>query len=141
MSAQRATSCVARDGTPLPLEGVQVQGRLCGRMLDVTLEQRYRNPGDGNVEVIYTFALPWRAVLLGNLLPGEVFAQQAQAWAWPALPTPGCPPDANRTIPATLRQPLPSALATITPDDWPSAMLLYADKTTAVSQAPLPTSA
>ena len=59
------TSFVTVDGSPLLLEGVKAQGRVVGRMLDMNVEQRFRNPEDTNVEVVYTFPLPWHAVLLG----------------------------------------------------------------------------
>lgn len=61
----RAASFCTDEGEDLILEGVRARGRVTGRMLDMTLEQRFRNPGDTNVEVVYTFPLPWRAVLLG----------------------------------------------------------------------------
>ncbi|HMN92737.1 MAG TPA: VIT domain-containing protein [Hydrogenophaga sp.] len=47
------------------LEGVTARGRVVGHMLDMSLEQRFRNPGSSHVEVVYTFPLPWHAVLLG----------------------------------------------------------------------------
>lgn len=53
------------EGEDLILERVKAHGRVTGRMLDMTLEQGFRNPSDTNVEVVYTFPLPWRAVLLG----------------------------------------------------------------------------
>jgi Ca-activated chloride channel homolog len=53
------------DGEDMVLEGVKAQGRVVGRMLDMHLEQRFRNPSQENVEVVYTFPLPWKAVLLG----------------------------------------------------------------------------
>ena len=59
------TSFVTSDGSPLLLEGVKAQGRVVGRMLDMNFEQHFRNPEDSNVEVVYTFPLPWHAVLLG----------------------------------------------------------------------------
>lgn len=59
------TSFTTTDGTQLLLEGVKVQGRVVGRMLDMKMEQRFRNSEDVNVEVVYTFPLPWQAVLLG----------------------------------------------------------------------------
>lgn len=59
------TSFVTVDGSPLLLEGVKAHGRVVGRMLDMNVEQRFRNPEDTNVEVVYTFPLPWHAVLLG----------------------------------------------------------------------------
>lgn len=60
-----ATSFKTTDGSKLVLQGVKAQGRVVGRMLDMTLEQRFRNPESFNVEVVYTFPLPWHAVLLG----------------------------------------------------------------------------
>lgn len=60
-----ATSFKTTDGSKLVLQGVKAQGRVVGRMLDMTLEQRFRNPESVNVEVVYTFPLPWHAVLLG----------------------------------------------------------------------------
>ncbi|MFC7409491.1 VIT domain-containing protein [Hydrogenophaga atypica] len=60
-----ATSFKTKDGSTLLLQGVKAQGRVVGRMLDMTLEQRFRNPESFNVEVVYTFPLPWHAVLLG----------------------------------------------------------------------------
>lgn len=53
------------EGEDLVLEGVKANGRVAGRMLDMHLEQRFRNPEPFNVEVLYTFPLPWQAVLLG----------------------------------------------------------------------------
>lgn len=53
------------EGEDLVLESVRANGRVVGRMLDMHLEQRFRNPEPTNVEVVYTFPLPWRAVLLG----------------------------------------------------------------------------
>lgn len=69
------------DGEPLLLEGVQAQGRVVGRMLDMTLTQRFRNPETHNVEVVYTFPLPWHAVLLGLEveLNGEVLKSTVKA--------------------------------------------------------------
>lgn len=61
----KTASFETKDGEPLVLEGVKAQGRVVGRMLDMTLVQTYRNPTTTNVEVVYTFPLPWQAVLLG----------------------------------------------------------------------------
>lgn len=46
------------------LEGVSAKGRLVGLFLELTVEQRYRNGGEGAIEAIYTFPLPWGAALL-----------------------------------------------------------------------------
>jgi len=51
---------------PAPvLCGVQAIGRLDGVLSDLTLRQTYRNTSDRVLEVVYTFPLPTRAVLLG----------------------------------------------------------------------------
>ncbi len=49
----------------MALQGVEVRGALRGLMFEASVEQRFANPSDKNVEVIYTFPLPWRDVLLG----------------------------------------------------------------------------
>jgi len=61
-AAARITSTGAE---PLLLEGVHAHGRVQGRTLDMKLEQCFRNVEASNVEVVYTFPLPWQAVLLG----------------------------------------------------------------------------
>ena len=69
------------DGEDLVLESVRGEGRVVGRMLDMHLEQRFRNPQSANVEVVYTFPLPWQAVLLGLEveLNGETLTAQVKA--------------------------------------------------------------
>ena len=74
-------------GKPVMLEGVRATGELRGPMLEMAVEQSFRNATDKNVEVVYTFPLPWGAVLLGvdvvlggKRLTGAVIAkQQAEA--------------------------------------------------------------
>lgn len=46
------------------LEGVSAKGRVSGLFLELTVEQRYRNPSETNIEAVYTFPLPWGAVLM-----------------------------------------------------------------------------
>ncbi len=53
------------NGDSMLLEGVKASGDLRGVLLEMTVEQRFRNPGASNVEVVYGFPLPWGAVLLG----------------------------------------------------------------------------
>lgn len=79
----RNARCKTRDGEMLVLEGVKAKGRVAGRMLDMTIEQRFKNPERTNVEVVYTFPLPWQAVLLGLEveLNGETFTGQVKAKA------------------------------------------------------------
>jgi Ca-activated chloride channel family protein len=47
------------------LLGVKLSGDLRGLMFEASIEQRFCNPGDKNVEMVYSFPLPWGAVLLG----------------------------------------------------------------------------
>lgn len=49
---------------PVVLEGVSAKGRVHGLFLELTVEQRYRNPAETNVEAVYTFPLPWGAELM-----------------------------------------------------------------------------
>lgn len=71
------------DGDALILERVSAKGRVVGRMLDMTVEQHFRNPDPFNIEVVYTFPLPWHAVLLGLEveLNGETLTGQVKAKA------------------------------------------------------------
>lgn len=77
----RNARCETRDGEKLVLEGVKAKGRVSGRMLDMTIEQCFKNPEPTNVEVTYTFPLPWHAVLLGLEveLNGETLTGQVKA--------------------------------------------------------------
>jgi Ca-activated chloride channel family protein len=69
------------------LEGIRVTGELYGLMLELSVEQWFHNPLGKNVEVVYTFPLPWGAVLLGvdvqlgdrHLVGAVVEKQQAEA--------------------------------------------------------------
>lgn len=69
------------DGEDMVLESAKAQGRIVGRMLDMHLEQRFHNPSRENVEVVYTFPLPWQAVLMGLEveLNGETLTAQVKA--------------------------------------------------------------
>jgi Ca-activated chloride channel family protein len=51
-------------GEHMALEGVSARGRVRGLLFELTVEQRYRNPGTKNIEAVYTFPLPFEAVLL-----------------------------------------------------------------------------
>ena len=53
------------DGTTLVLTGVRAEGRVVGRMLDMHITQTFENREDCNIEAVYTFPLPFHAVLLG----------------------------------------------------------------------------
>jgi Ca-activated chloride channel family protein len=58
MLASARTDC-----TPPALQAVTIDVRVAGPLLDVTAEQSYRNEGREDIEVVYTFPLPPRAVL------------------------------------------------------------------------------
>ena len=61
-----------QNGQPLMLLGVKLTGEIRGLLFEASVKQRFCNPTDNNVEVIYTFPLPWGAVLLGiDVLLGE----------------------------------------------------------------------
>ncbi len=63
---QRDYACLeTRHGEHMMLEDVRAIGELRGLMLEMNVEQHFRNPGGKNVEVVYSFPLPWGAVLLG----------------------------------------------------------------------------
>jgi Ca-activated chloride channel family protein len=53
------------DGASVPLQGVSVRGLLRDMAAEITVEQKYTNPRDTNIEAVYTFPLPVGAVLLG----------------------------------------------------------------------------
>lgn len=52
-------------GEALALQGVRLEGTLDGALFEATVIQRFQNPHDEHVEVVYTFPLPWAAILLG----------------------------------------------------------------------------
>lgn len=51
-------------GDVMALTGVTATGRVTGLLLELAVEQRYRNASDTNIEAVYTFPLPFDAVLL-----------------------------------------------------------------------------
>lgn len=52
-------------GGEIALRGVKAHARLHGLLAEVAVEQSYQNPQDTNIEAVYTFPLPFGAVLLG----------------------------------------------------------------------------
>jgi Ca-activated chloride channel family protein len=68
-----------RTGLPVPLQGVTAKGRLDGLLFALTVEQRYQNTSDTNIEAVFTFPLPVHAVLLGFEL--EIGERRLQARA------------------------------------------------------------
>jgi len=64
------------------LQSVRAEGRVHGLLFELDIEQCYLNPGDSNIEAVYTFPVPWNAVLLGvevvlgeRVLQGTVVAR------------------------------------------------------------------
>lgn len=64
MNLMNHARMTTRGGDDAMLEGVKASGDLRGVLLEMSVEQRFRNPSDQNVEIIYSFPLPWGAVLL-----------------------------------------------------------------------------
>lgn len=72
MEQRECARLETRHGESVMLEGIKATGELRGLMLEMCVEQRFCNPTDKNVEVVYTFPLPWGAVLLEvNVQLGE----------------------------------------------------------------------
>jgi Ca-activated chloride channel family protein len=65
MMQQQSARLETRAGEALTLKGVRFEGSLRGTLFEANLEQRFANPFDRHVELVYTFPLPWTAVLLG----------------------------------------------------------------------------
>jgi len=79
MSQLRQAELSSNSQRSLMLLGVKANGAVKGRLLVMTLEQRYRNSSQSNTEITYTFPLPLGAVLMaievelnGKNLKGEV---------------------------------------------------------------------
>ena len=87
MTAPAPMLLSSRTGEPLILESVNASGQLHDALLTMSIEQRYRNPSQKYIEAVYTFPLPWGAVLMavevdlgGKPLSGQVHARpQAEA--------------------------------------------------------------
>lgn len=82
MNALRQAAIVCNGDPTLMLLGVRANGAIKGRLLAMSLQQRFRNSSDTNTEITYTFPLPYGAVLMGvdvelngKQLKGEVTAR------------------------------------------------------------------
>lgn len=62
---KQAARLMDQDGNSVALQGVKADCILHDLLAEVTVEQRYLNPGKKNIEAVYTFPLPIGAVLLG----------------------------------------------------------------------------
>ena len=65
MIQQQSARLETRAGEALTLQGVRFTGTLRGTLFEADLEQRFANPFERHVELVYSFPLPWAAVLLG----------------------------------------------------------------------------
>jgi Ca-activated chloride channel family protein len=79
IATPQAAILTTSDGTAVPLTSVNATGRLQGLVFELTVEQRYRNDSARNLEAVFTFPLPLRAVLLG--LDLELGARKLSAHA------------------------------------------------------------
>jgi Ca-activated chloride channel family protein len=61
MSNLRQAKMECESGREPMLLGVKASGAVKGRLLLMTLEQRYRNASSNNAEITYTFPLPLRS--------------------------------------------------------------------------------
>lgn len=64
------------------LQSVNAKGTVSGLLFELSVEQHYVNARDTNIEAVYTFPVPWNAVLLGvefvigeKVLQGSVVAK------------------------------------------------------------------
>ncbi|MDR3203692.1 MAG: VIT and VWA domain-containing protein [Deltaproteobacteria bacterium] len=58
-------SLTSLSGLSAALKSARIEGRLNGLILETTLFQSYRNETDENLEIVYTFPVPYGAELLG----------------------------------------------------------------------------
>ena len=59
------TGLFSRQGTPVPLLGVQVDGQIVGQGARITVSQRFRNVENQAIEAVYKFPLPEGAAVAG----------------------------------------------------------------------------
>ena len=72
MQKQTGARLESLDGSTLALTGVALEGDLRGPLFEGTIQQRFANTSNRNAEVVYTFPLPWGAVLLSvDVLLGD----------------------------------------------------------------------
>jgi Ca-activated chloride channel homolog len=79
MMAGTSAVLESTSGESAVLQDVRVQAQINDLLAEVTMVQKYRNPRDTNIEAVYTFPLPFDAVLLdfeieigGHKLAGKV---------------------------------------------------------------------
>ncbi|MEY2954390.1 MAG: hypothetical protein RLZZ401_2477, partial [Pseudomonadota bacterium] len=65
MTEEKSARLETTSQQPMALLGIKLRGDLRGLIFETCVAQRFRNPMDQHAEVVYTFPLPARAVLLG----------------------------------------------------------------------------
>jgi Ca-activated chloride channel family protein len=65
MSQNESHPSLTSDGAPPALQRVSIGARLTAPLLDVQVEQHYANVAEEPLEIVYSFPVPPRAVLLG----------------------------------------------------------------------------
>lgn len=65
MNEEALTQMMDLTGHPVAFKGMSVKATLKDLVAEFSVEQRYRNDTDTNIEAIYSFPLPLGAVLLG----------------------------------------------------------------------------
>jgi Ca-activated chloride channel homolog len=65
------TGLFSRQGAPIPLLGVQVDGQIVGQGARITVSQRFRNEEKQAVEAVYKFPLPEGAAVAGFTVEKE----------------------------------------------------------------------
>lgn len=65
MTQAKHATLVSTKGDPMMLQGIKATGDLRGLLLTMSLVQKFINTSNKHAEVVYTFPLPWGAVLLG----------------------------------------------------------------------------
>lgn len=87
MHASQHSSLQTISGKALAFKGIQLKGDVRGHLLEMEVTQDFYNSYDAHAEIVYTFPLPWGAVLLdfevclgGRVLRGVVQGKkQAEA--------------------------------------------------------------
>ncbi len=73
MNNIKTASLVSKEGGAVALVGIKIDGDVRGPLFEAVVTQTYRNDTQNAVEIIYTFPLPFAAVLLGvEVLLGAV---------------------------------------------------------------------
>jgi len=64
MQPVQSASLKTRSGNQVTFEGIDLSGDIHGSLLNMSVTQNFVNSENRHVEIIYTFPLPWAAILL-----------------------------------------------------------------------------